>query len=160
MAVSRRTRDAAHYQAIVREDDFYKALAQLSLANRGIKNPNALQLKLEVLVLTHYQPRPSVFFAGISEQEKNYLFLAACGLEIEETAELLEVHPDSVAKARCRIFQKLHAKNMTHAVVKATQAGLLNFANADLLIHKLRKCPQAALELEAILEEDITENAQ
>lgn len=154
MAVSRRIRDAVHYQTLVREDDYYKALAELSFANKGIRKPTEQQLKIEILFLAHKYPRNSVFFTDISEQERICLLLSSWGLEVEEIAEILILQPNSVLKVRGRILQKLNAKNITHAITKANQAGILNVDSSDLLIQAQK---QKKLYKEDLLEE--TENA-
>ena len=156
MAVSRRIRDAAHYQTLVREDDYFRALAELSLANKGIKNPTDLQIKLEMLFLAHKYPRNSIFLADISKQETNCLLLTSWGLEVNEIAEILELQPDSVLKVRARISQKLNAKNIPNAVYKANHAGILRFDNADFILQREKnKTPT----LQTNIENEEVENA-
>lgn len=79
MAISRSIRDTEYYKALVREDDYYRILATLSLENKGIKNPTEQQFKIEILFLIHKYPINSIFFIDISEQEKSYLLLSAWG---------------------------------------------------------------------------------
>ena len=142
MAVSRITRDTAQYRALVREDDYFRSLAELSLTNKGIKKPTDLQLKIEMLFLAHKHPRYSIFLTNISGQEINSLLLASWGLEVEEIAEILLLQPDSVLKTRGKILQKLNARNITHAAIKANQAGILTFDNVDFLLRpKSKKTP-------------------
>lgn len=139
MAISRRIRDAAWHQANVRREDYFKALAELSLANKNIKNPNFFQLKIESLFLSHQFLRNSIFFTDISPQELSCLILTSWGFEVEEIAEVLEIKEDSAIKIRAKISQKLNAKNITHAVYKATQAGILNLKNIDFLLYPNKK---------------------
>lgn len=139
MAISRRILDAAWHQANVREKDYFRALAEVSLANKNIKNPNSFQLRIESLFLSHRFLRNSTFFTEISPQELSCLILTSWGFEVEEIAEVLEVKEDSTVKIRAKITQKLNAKNIPHAVCKASQAGILNLNNVDFLLHPKKK---------------------
>lgn len=146
MAISRRIRDAAWHQANVREKDYFIALAEVSLANKNIKNPNFFQLRIEALFLSHRFLRNSTFFPEISSQELNCLILTSWGFEVEEIAEVLEIKEDSIIKIRAKITQKLNAKNIPHAVCKASQAGILTVDNVDFLLHPKEK-KNASIEI-------------
>lgn len=139
MAISRRIRDTAWHQVNVREEDYYKALAELSLANKNIKNPNFFQLRIETFFLSHKFLRNSIFFTDISQQELSCLILTSWGFEVEEIAEILEIKEDSVIKIRAKISLKLNARNVPHAVYKASQAGILKIDNVDFLLHPKNK---------------------
>jgi DNA-binding CsgD family transcriptional regulator len=92
-----------------------------------------------VLFLLHKNFKNSIFLADLSEQELNCLLLAAWGIEVEETAEILEIKDDSVHKVRAKISQKLNSKNITHSVFKANVAGILTFNNVDFLLQPKKK---------------------
>ncbi len=92
-----------------------------------------MQIRLETLLLSHEYINNSAFSGDLSEQELNCLVLAACGVEIEETASLLDIKEDSVNKIRSNIFQKLNAKNITHSVFKSNKAGILTFDKVTIL---------------------------
>lgn len=139
MAISKRIRDAAWHQVNVRQEDYFRALAELSLANKNIKNPNFFQLRIEALFLSHRFLTNCTSFTEISPQELSCLILTSWGFEVEEIAEVLEVKEDSTIKIRAKISQKLNAKNIPHAVYKASQAGILNLNNVDFLLHPKKK---------------------
>ncbi len=142
MSISRRIRDASWHETIVRENDYYNALAGLSLANKGIKNPNFLQLRIETLFLSHKFLRNSIFFIDFSEQELRCLFLTSWGFEVKEIAEILEIEEDSVIKIRAKFSLKLNAKNIPHAVYKAWHAGILMVDNVDFILQPKNKKTQ------------------
>ena len=152
MAFNKKTRETTWHQAILREADYYEAKAELSLFKKGIKYPSPLELRLEVLLLSHKYINDSVFSGDLSEQELNCLVLAAWGIEIEETAKLLAIKEDSVNKIRANIFQKLNAKNITHSVFKANTAGILTFDNVTLL-HRSKKKKTPTLQTNIKAEE-------
>lgn len=133
MAFNKKTRETTWHQVILREEDYYKALAELSLFKKGIKHPSPLQIQLETLFLSHEYINSSTFSGDLSRQEINCLFLAAHGVEIEETASFLNIKEDSVNKIRSNIFQKLNAKNITHSVFKSNKAGILTFDKVTIL---------------------------
>lgn len=155
MAISKRIRDAAWHQVNVREEDYYRALAELSLANKNIKNPNFFQLRIEALFLSHRFLRNSTFFTEVSPQELNCLILTSWGFEVEEIAEVLEVKEDSAIKIRAKISQKLNAKNIPHAVYKASQSGILNLNNVDFLLHPKKKIFSKKINKTLNLEESL-----
>lgn len=70
---------------------------------------------------------------SLSKRKVIYFFLHG-GLEIEEIAKILMIQPNSVFKIRRKILQKLNAKNITHAITKANQAGILNIESSDFII--------------------------
>ncbi len=139
MTISKRMKDAIWNKAFAREDDYYNSLLEISLINKEIKNPSVLQLQLERLFIEHKYPKNSMFLIDFSELELGCLILAAWGYEIGETAEILEIKDDSVNKFRAKIASKFQAKNITHSVSKAYQAGVLNLKNIDFLLYPKKK---------------------
>ncbi len=121
MVISKRILDVAWHQTNVREKDYFRALAEVSIANKNIKNPNFFQLRIEALFLSHRFIRNSTFFLKF-HHKISCLILTSWGFEAEEIDEVLEVKEDSTIKMRAKISRKLNAKNIPHVVYKASQA--------------------------------------
>ncbi len=61
----------------------------------------------------------------LSEGEKSVLTLSIQGYTMQEIAEILYLSPDTIKKYRQRIFEKLNVRNISEAIVTATNSKLI-----------------------------------
>ncbi|WP_218813605.1 helix-turn-helix transcriptional regulator [Rickettsiella endosymbiont of Dermanyssus gallinae] len=117
-----------------RQEDYYSSVAEVSLLAKGINNPSPEQLRIETLFQTNKAPRNTTYIVTLSEREISCLLLAAWGVDIKETASLLNVTEDKVNKCRAEIADKFNAKNIYNAIFIAQQAGFLTIDNVDFIL--------------------------
>lgn len=152
-------RVTAWHRTLLQKDNFHVEKAKLSLIKRGITKPSALQIRLEILFLSHRNLEKSDFLGEVSEQELICLLFAAWGIDVKETAEILEIKEDSVHKVRHIIFEKLDAKNLPNAVFKANKSGIMNIDSIDFIAQFQNKKTKKNLYLQKNIEIEEVENA-
>ena len=97
-------------------------LATTLLEELYVKNPTPEQCKAAASFVTMVilpPEHPGMVEEGLTATEWLCLHLAASGFSAEETAEKLSLARGTVKNYRERIRQKLHCKNIAHAVYKA-----------------------------------------
>lgn len=105
-------------------------LATFFLKSLGLKTYRKSQIDLtERLLLAATIPASAYFDQRLSTQEINCLLLAAKGLTIAETAELLNIQKTTVVTHRDNILRKLSCKSIAQAVFEAIRFGYLRYEN-------------------------------
>lgn len=99
-------------------------IAFVFLKTLGIKQIQTAQLALtEKLLLTAAVPKKIYFDKPLSTQETNCLLLAAKGLTISETANLLNIKRTTVITHRANILKKLSCSSIAQAVFESIRFG-------------------------------------
>ena len=82
------------------------------------------QIAVMHALLTHPSLRePPDFDPRLTVQEKQYLFLAAEGKKYREIAACLQLSLKKSSQCRQGIFQKLHCKNISSAIILSLHYG-------------------------------------
>ncbi len=132
-------REAIWSEFMLRDREYYKTRAKLSLIKRGIKNPTPLQMEFEILLQRNKNLNKDDFLGDLSDHELVCTLLTAHGCEAKIIGQILKVKEDSVHKFRAQVTKKLNATNIPNSIFRATQAGILNLKNVDFLLFPDKK---------------------
>jgi DNA-binding CsgD family transcriptional regulator len=102
---------------------FLKTFAKSYLNYFGNSNPSPKQLEEMQNLLSNKIKSPTCFDLGLTAQESECLYLFAQGRGLQEIAAFLNTSPGNVTQYKQSIFQKLHCKDISSAVIVAIRFG-------------------------------------